>query len=474
VSCRKMLLRLLLAALALLRPTTATVASVAPPRIAVYGGSGYIGSRVCQALSNAGCAVVSISRTGKPPAWAALEPWSAKVEWKRADVLSADDTCLGSIDGAVSCIGNMRPSATWDGFFGLFWDYERLVRENGLVHARAAEDARRAGATRMVVLSVSSTKKWAYGGALEGYIAGKEAGEAAARRVFGDDNIAVVGPSLVLGGGRAAWLLGPYAAVADSPAIRGQTKFFKAFKQGVSTGYGPQDAVNEVALTPPASVESTARAVCACLLDTVSSEQLVPLREQQREEDDIRGLLKDQEVAGAYSFMYVDGTDQIRSIAEASGTPALLAAAAGRERGTATPRAAPAEVAAPAEATAFLGRDWQRLPLDRKPVNAAMVQNDALRDALASDRSLFRSFSRVELDGFGLTDLAAESYVMVGELGRADSYFYKPCDTTQSPSAHGAPNEGLLFGFKPLLYPWAPAAALFGAFATAVSQGTQL
>ena len=369
----------------------------------------------------------------------------------------------------------------------------------------------------MVVLSVSSTKKWAYGGALEGYIAGKEAGEAAARRVFGDDNIAVVGPSLVLGGGRAAWLLGPYAAVADSPAIRGQTKFFKAFKQGVSTGYGPQDAVNEVALTPPASVESTARAVCACLLDTVSSEQLVPLREQQREEDDIRGLLKDQEVAGAYSFMYascfdaargararphapslslcakqlpprllrrlprvlfarryVDGTDQIRSIAEASGTPALLAAAAGRERGTATPRAAPAEVAAPAEATAFLGRDWQRLPLDRKPVNAAMVQNDALRDALASDRSLFRSFSRVELDGFGLTDLAAESYVMVGELGRADSYFYKPCDTTQSPSAHGAPNEGLLFGFKPLLYPWAPAAALFGAFATAVSQGTQL
>ena len=42
--------RLLLAALALMRPTTAMVASVAPPRIAVYGGSGYIGNRVCQAL----------------------------------------------------------------------------------------------------------------------------------------------------------------------------------------------------------------------------------------------------------------------------------------------------------------------------------------------------------------------------------------------------------------------------------------
>ena len=55
-----------------------------------------------------------------------------------------------------------------------------LVRENGLVHARAAEDARRAGATRMVVPSVSSTRKSAYGGAVEGSTAGKEAGEARA------------------------------------------------------------------------------------------------------------------------------------------------------------------------------------------------------------------------------------------------------------------------------------------------------
>ena len=53
----------------------------------------------------------------------------------------------------------------------------RLVRENGLVHARAAEDARRASATRMVVASVSLTKKSPYGGALEG-ACGKEGGEA--------------------------------------------------------------------------------------------------------------------------------------------------------------------------------------------------------------------------------------------------------------------------------------------------------
>ena len=53
----------------------------------------------------------------------------------------------------------------------------RLVRENELVHARAAEDARRGSATRMVVASVSLTKKSPYEdeGALERSMEGGEA-----------------------------------------------------------------------------------------------------------------------------------------------------------------------------------------------------------------------------------------------------------------------------------------------------------
>ena len=52
-----------------------------------------------------------------------------------------------------------------------------LVRENEVAHARAAEDARRAGATRMVVPSVSLTKKSPYEdeGALERSMEGGEA-----------------------------------------------------------------------------------------------------------------------------------------------------------------------------------------------------------------------------------------------------------------------------------------------------------
>ena len=83
--------------LALCAATAAT-----PPRIAVFGGSGFIGSRVCQTLTGAGCSVVSVSRTGAPPAWAAAQPWSQQVEWLAADALAdgfAESDQVGRIDG---------------------------------------------------------------------------------------------------------------------------------------------------------------------------------------------------------------------------------------------------------------------------------------------------------------------------------------------------------------------------------------
>ena len=54
--------------------------AAASMRVAVFGGSGYLGSRVCQTLVGAGCSVLSVSRTGKPPARAEGSPWSSQVQ----------------------------------------------------------------------------------------------------------------------------------------------------------------------------------------------------------------------------------------------------------------------------------------------------------------------------------------------------------------------------------------------------------
>lgn len=202
---------------------------LAAPRVAVFGGSGYLGSRVCKVLTEAGCSVVSISRMGKP-LFAQEESWHESVAWHSADALSAERFPLGRIDAAVSCVGNMRPSPQWKDFFGLNWDYQTMVLENGVVNGRIAEAAKRAGAVRFVYVSTSSVMKFAYGGALEGYIDGKEGAEAAARACFGDERTCVIGPSLILGGGRLDGFARAYASACDSGGVRGAIKLWKTFK----------------------------------------------------------------------------------------------------------------------------------------------------------------------------------------------------------------------------------------------------
>ncbi|KAM7221422.1 NAD dependent epimerase/ dehydratase [Rhypophila decipiens] len=65
--------------------------SGASKRLVVFGGSGFLGSRICQAAVNRGWDVTSISRSGQPT-WTSVSssanppPWSHRVAWERADI----------------------------------------------------------------------------------------------------------------------------------------------------------------------------------------------------------------------------------------------------------------------------------------------------------------------------------------------------------------------------------------------------
>ena len=48
------------------------------PKLLVFGGNGFVGTRVCEEALNTGLAVVSVNRSGPPkgaPAWAAQVQW---------------------------------------------------------------------------------------------------------------------------------------------------------------------------------------------------------------------------------------------------------------------------------------------------------------------------------------------------------------------------------------------------------------
>ncbi len=51
-----------------------------PPKILVFGGNGFVGSRVCEEAVKTGLSVVSVNRSGPPKLSA---DWVSKVEWVR-------------------------------------------------------------------------------------------------------------------------------------------------------------------------------------------------------------------------------------------------------------------------------------------------------------------------------------------------------------------------------------------------------
>lgn len=273
--------------------------------VAVFGGSGYIGRRVCRTLVETGHVVVSISRGGAPPACYRDGAWSDAVRWISHDLDDgAPDFRLPPVDAAVSCVGNVRPAPEWRQLFGLGFEDDRLRRENGAVNERAVELAERAGASRFAFISVSYEVAKMLEGPIEGYLDGKRRAESASFKTFGADGTVVVGPSLVYGGRRFPRLGRAYRALVTSPPARAYVAGNDALR---NLSVAPlEDWVERTLFSPPAEVEVVARVLCAGALGRIDRGMVGPRRQ---------GFYGTDGAAVSYpDVLFVDGTAEIERV----------------------------------------------------------------------------------------------------------------------------------------------------------------
>lgn len=380
-----------------------------PFRVAVFGGSGFIGRRVCQRLVGAGVEVVSVSRSGRPSYW--VGPWAEKVRWVPADLLhnnvhtggniTTDDSkvpiddplldTLGKIDAAISLVGNVKPNPEWvsSSFFGLNFDDKRLYLENGATNERACSLSKAAGADRFVFVSVSYETAKALEGPIPGYLGGKRVAEHAAASAFGEHQTVVVGPSLVYGGKRLIAAGDSWRKIVESPPVRAYLSS-QDFLRSLSSA-PIQDWLEKLIFSPPVGVDSVAAVICAGALGLIGK-GMVPPRRQGFYDTNGKPVQYD-------NVLFVDGTKEIERLAT--------------------------ECDMVKEATTV------------KTASSAKGTSDA-------------SAAQVGIDQFGGDELFPG---------------YKNSSETKEP-----PCEGALIGLKPYLYP-IPVAAIFFALFTAIATG---
>lgn len=157
-------------------------------KVIVVGGSGFVGSRVCDKLTAAGVAdVVVVSKSGGSSGGVKCDLSSDEC------VASLTETMRGA-DAVVSCVGVFKPGD------------DDLMREgNGAYNVRVVDAAKAAGVKRFVYVSVASIVPDALGGAesapvMKGYFAGKKMTEDAIANAFDDDDVCLVKPSFIFGG----------------------------------------------------------------------------------------------------------------------------------------------------------------------------------------------------------------------------------------------------------------------------------
>lgn len=170
--------------------------SNAPVRLLVYGGNGFVGSKVLELAAIRGAICTSVSRSGKMPAQLEqLRPlWLNQVTWVVGDALHPDPSLVASADGIVCLVGSPPlPTFNQRGF-------EQQVMTNGRANSAVIAEAQRQGVKRLVLLSahipaVMRSSRFGY------YVGKQQASEAAAdyAKAAEDNAATVIYPSAIYG-----------------------------------------------------------------------------------------------------------------------------------------------------------------------------------------------------------------------------------------------------------------------------------
>lgn len=221
-------------------------------KVTVLGGSGFVGSRVCKTLVDAGAEVVSLSASGAAPC---SEEWTKAVVWRKNNLLRGPREqlieAMGQPDAVVSAVGVI-------GF-----DVQGSLLGNGVANAEGAKAAKAAGASRFVYVSVASdvtnAKGWLPLWGIEGYFDGKAQAEQAILDA-GFKATTFVRPSFIYGGDSFG-LFPPRVNAAYGSAVE---ELLSAGPIVALANALP--GLLKVALRPPVSVDAVAGAAAAAAL----------------------------------------------------------------------------------------------------------------------------------------------------------------------------------------------------------------
>jgi uncharacterized protein YbjT (DUF2867 family) len=170
--------------------------SSTPTRLLVYGGNGFVGSKVLELAAIRGTVCTSVSRSGEMPAQ--LErtrpSWLNQVSWVAGDALNPDPLLVAAADVIVCLVGSPPlPTFNQDAF-------EQQVTINGSANSAVIAEAQRQGVKRLVLLSahipvLMRSSRFGY------YVGKQQASEAAAdyTRASADNAATVIYPSAIYG-----------------------------------------------------------------------------------------------------------------------------------------------------------------------------------------------------------------------------------------------------------------------------------